>query len=133
VTMGLSYAYWRFTFSQTGTNYAGTRCFDLAITNEANNIHLASTYPISDEEGKQTIPYSFTIENTCEIFASYTITLEVTKESTLSSSYIASMLNSNEILTLNELEQTTVSDETLYKEAYILGTGSLGNGDSEDY
>ena len=133
VTMGLSYAYWRFTFSQTGTNYAGTRCFDLAMTNEANNIHLESTYPISDEEGRQTIPYSFTIENTCEIFASYTITLEVTKESTLSSSYIASMLNSNEILTLNELEQTTVSDETLYKEAYILGTGSLGNGDSEDY
>ncbi len=133
VTMGLSYAYWRFSFSQTGTNYAGTRCFDLAITSEANNINLASTYPITDEEGIKTTPYSFTIENTCEIFATYIITLEVTKESTLDSSYIASMLNSNEVLTLNELEQTTVSDDTLYKEAYILGTGSLGNGDSEDY
>ena len=43
------------------------------------------------------------------------------------------MLNSNAITTLSDLEATTVSDDTLYKEAYILGNGSLGQGDSEDY
>ena len=44
------------------------------------------------------------------MFASYIITLEVTKESTLDSSYIASMLNTNAIQTLDELETTEVSD-----------------------
>ena len=131
--IGVSYAYWRLTLSQTGTNRITSGCLELQLTKEENAINLEDAYPLTDEEGRQTIPYSFTVENTCDLFASYTITLEVTKESTLNSSYVASMLNTNAIQTLNELEQTTVSDSNLYKEAYILGTGSLGNGDSEDY
>ena len=131
--IGISYAYWRLTLSQTGTNRIMSSCLELQLTKEENAINLEDAYPLTDEEGRQTTPYSFTVENTCDLFASYTITLEVTKESTLNSSYVASMLNTNAIQTLNELEQTTVSDSNLYKEAYILGTGSLGNGDSEDY
>ena len=133
ITIGVSYAYWRLTLSQTGTNRITSSCLELQLTKEENAINLDDAYPLTDEEGRQTTPYSFTVENTCDLFASYTITLEVTKESTLNSSYVASMLNTNAIQTLNELEQTTVSDSNLYKEAYILGTGSLGNGDSEDY
>ena len=131
--IGVSYAYWRLTVSQTGTNKIATGCLKLELTKEENVINLENAYPIYDKEGRTLTPYSFTITNTCDMFASYTITLEVTKESTLNSSYVASMLNTNAIQTLNELEQTTVSDSNLYKEAYILGTGSLGNGDSEDY
>ena len=133
LVIGISYAYWRFTISQTGLNKLTSSCLELTLINEQNAINLEKAYPITDEEGKKTTPYSFTIENTCDMFASYTITLEVTKESTLDASYVASMLNTNAIQTLNELQTTTVSDSNLYKEAYILGTGSLGNGDSEDY
>ncbi len=133
ITIGVSYAYWRLTLTQTGTNRVMSSCLELTLTNEENAINLQNAYPLTDEEGRQTTPYSFTVENTCDLFASYTITLEVTKESTLNSAYVASMLNTNAIQTLNELETTIVSDSNLYKEAYILGTGSLGNGDSEDY
>ena len=133
LVIGISYAYWRFTISQTGLNKLTSSCLELTLINEQNAINLEKAYPITDEEGKKTTPYSFTIENTCDMFASYTITLEVTKESTLDASYVASMLNTNAIQTLNELSTTEVSDDSLYKEAYILGTGSLGNGDSEDY
>ena len=131
--IGVSYAYWRFTISQTGLNKLTSSCLELTLSKEGDAINLEKAYPITDEEGKKTTPYSFTIENTCDMFASYTITLEVTKESTLDSNYIASMLNTNAIQTLNKLEKTEASDDSLYKEAYILGTGSLGNGDSEDY
>ena len=131
--IGLSYAYWRFTISQTGFNKLTSSCLELTLSKEGDAINLEKAYPITDEEGKETAPYSFTIENTCDMFASYTITLEVTKESTLDASYVASMLNTNAIQTLDKLEKTEVSDDSLYKEAYILGTGSLGNGDGEDY
>ena len=131
--IGISYAYWRFVVTQTGTNRIASSCLELTLTNEENAINIEKAYPLTDEQGRETTPYSFTVENTCDLFASYTITLEVTKESTLDASYVASMLNTNAIQTLNELEATEVSDSNLYKEAYILGTGSLGTGDSEDY
>ena len=131
--IGVSYAYWRLTLSQTGINRIASTCLSLSLTKEENAINLVNAYPLLDEEGRQTVPYSFTVENTCDLFASYTITLEITKESTLNSNYIASMLNTNAIQTLDELETIAVSDSSLYKEAYILGTGSLGTGDSEDY
>ena len=131
--IGFSYAYWQITINQPGTNKIASSCFSLELTKEENLINLQNTYPITDEEGKELTPYSFTITNTCDMFASYTITLQVSKESTLKSEYVASMLNTNAITTLNELETTEISDGDLYKEAYVLGTGSLGNGDSEDY
>ena len=131
--IGISYAYWRFVVTQTGTNRIASSCLELTLTNEENAINIEKAYPLTDEQGRETTPYSFTVENTCDLFTSYTITLEVTKESTLDASYVASMLNTNAIQTLNELEATEVSDSNLYKEAYILGTGSLGTGDSEDY
>lgn len=131
--IGISYAYWRLTLHQLGRNEVTSGCLELILSKEGDAINFEKAYPITDEEGKETTPYSFTVENTCDMFASYIITLEVTKESTLDSSYIASMLNTNAIQTLDELETTGVSDDSQYKEAYVLGRGSLGNGDSEDY
>ena len=131
--IGVSYAYWKLTLHQLGRNEVTSGCLELILSKEGDAINFEKAYPITDEEGKETTPYSFTVENTCDMFASYIITLEVTKESTLDSSYIASMLNTNAIQTLDELETTEVSDDSQYKEAYVLGRGSLGNGDSEDY
>ena len=133
VIIGISYAYWFLNLKQLGTNKIASTCFSLELTKEENEIHLLKAHPITDEEGKELTPYSFTITNTCDMFASYTITLQVSKESDLKNEYVASMLNTNKIATLNELETTKVSDESLYKEAYVLATGSLGSGDSEDY
>ena len=131
--IGISYAYWRYTISQLGVNRLSSTCLELSLTKEENAINLQNAYPIVDEEGKNLTPYSFTVENTCDMFASYTITLEILNESTLSADYVATMLNSNAITTLSDLESTTVSDASIYKEAYILGTESLGTGDREDY
>ena len=110
--IGISYAYWRLTLHQLGRNEVTSGCLELILSKEGDAINFEKAYPITDEEGKETPPYSFTVENTCDLFASYIITLEVTKESTLDSSYIASMLNTNAIQTLDELETTGVSDDS---------------------
>ena len=123
---------WNITTSQDTTNTVYTKCFDVSITNQKNSIDLENTYPISDEKGKKLTPFSFTITNTCDIFASYTVNLESLKNTTLNSKFLKVMLNNEELKLLSNYESTdTVNTGSI--ESHILAKGSLGSGDSEDY
>ena len=133
VLIGASYAIWRVTLNQTGTNRIVASCLNLTLTNEENIINLQNAYPIYDEEGRTLTPYSFTITNTCDIFTSYIVQLEMSESSTLPTKYIRAMVNNEQILNLNEYEESTDYVNTGTTEARILARGSLGNGDSEDY
>ena len=59
--IGVSYAYWRLTLTQTGTNTIASSCLEVSITKEENPINLQKAYPITDEEGLSLTPYTFTI------------------------------------------------------------------------
>ena len=131
--IGGSYALWRVTLSQTGNNKIATGCLKLELTKEENLINLQNAYPIYDEEGKTLTPYSFTITNTCDMFASYIVQLEMTETSTLPTQYIRAMVNNEQILNLNEYEETKEYVNKDTTEARILTRGALGEGDSEDY
>ena len=131
-TIGISYAYWILTYTQTGVNKVAASCFSLSLTNEKNNINLSNAYPILDEEGKKLTPYSFTITNTCDLFASYTVNLEMLEDNTMPLKYINSMLNNESVTKLSALEdaKTTINGAVASK---ILVKGALGAGDSVDY
>ena len=75
VFVGISYAYWQLTLQQSGTNVVTTDCFNITFT-DSNDINLQKAYPITDSEGSSLVPYTFTIENTCDGPASYQINLE---------------------------------------------------------
>lgn len=130
--VGVSYAYWFLTFSSTNPNKLVTSCLSLSLTNEKNDINLEKAYPISDEEGKKLTPYSFTITNTCDLFLSYTINLEVLNDSTMPYKYIKAMINNEAITNLNNLEDnvTTLDNASISK---VLVKGTLGTDDSADY
>ena len=64
-----SYALWQITFQQATTNVITTGCFQIEFQDH-NPIHLGSAYPISDEEANELTPYTFTITNACNSFAS---------------------------------------------------------------
>ena len=130
--IGISYAIWTLNLSQKGFNKIAGSCFSLSLTNEKNNINLVNAYPITNEEGKKLTPYSFTITNTCDLFASYTVNLEILENNTLPIKYISSMINNENIIKLGELEdaKTTINGSVTSK---ILAKGSLGAGDSVDY
>ncbi len=123
---------WNITTSQDTTNTVYTKCFDVSITNQKNSIDLENTYPISDEKGKKLTPFSFTITNTCDIFASYTVNLESLKNTTLNSKFLKVMLNNEELKLLSNYETTDIVN-TGSIESHIMAKGSLGSGDSEDY
>ena len=130
--IGVSYSLWNISVSQDTINTATTKCFNVEITSQKNSISLENAYPISNEKGKKLTPFSFTITNTCDIFASYTVSLESLKGTTLSSKFLNAMINNEEIKKLSDYEATdTVNDGSI--ESHILAKGSLGSGDSEDY
>lgn len=130
--IGVSYAYWILSFSSVNPNKVATSCLSLSLTNEKNDINLTKAYPISDAEGKKLTPYSFTITNTCDLFLSYTVNLEVLNESTMPYKYIKAMVNNEAITNLNALEDNTATLDNA-STSKILAKGTLGTDNSADY
>ena len=121
--IGVSYAYWRLTLTQTGTNQIASSCFDITLMNEQNAINLQRAYPILDEEGMSLTPYTFTITNNCDTFAFYSVNLElletVLAENRLSSRFVKVMLDENTPTVLNTNTNVTPTLDNAY-EAYEL-------------
>ena len=59
--IGVSYAVWRISLVQTGSNKIVTSCFDVAFKEDSESIQLENVYPILDEEGIKGTPYTFTL------------------------------------------------------------------------
>ncbi len=132
--VGLSYSMWNMNISQDTNNVIATtsECFDVAITSQENAIKLENAYPISDTKGKSLTPFTFTVKNTCDMFASYSVSLESLKESTLPSEFLKVMVNDNEPKLLNSLDSTdTVNSGSI--ESRVLAKGSLSKDSSKDY
>ena len=132
VLIGISYAYYMVTASQTNKNRLASSCISISLTNEKNDITLNNAYPITDSEGKKLTPYQFTITNTCDIFISYNVNLEMLEGTDLSTNYIKTMVNSEAPYILSSLDSasTTIDKST---ESRTLAQGSLGSNDSVDY
>ncbi len=131
LVVGISYAAWRITLTQTNENTIATSCFNISFLEE-NNILLENVYPILDEDGKKLVPYTFTIKNNCEAYATYQVNLEIVNTSTLNSQNIKVMINEEEPIILNELTegQVTLDDA---KEAFILDTDALDKNEEKTY
>ena len=130
--IGLSYGYFLIRKNQENNNVAGSECFKLEFSNESEAINLSNMYPISDEEGKKQIPYSFTITNTCNMLAGYTVNMEMLEGTTLNSKYLDVLVNNEEIKLLSTYEatDTVIANST---ESRILTKGTLAYNDSVDY
>ena len=129
--IGVSYSMWNISVSQDTTNMAESKCFDLSISNQENSINLDNAYPISNDKGKSLTPYAFTVTNTCDITAEYSVNLEVLNSSTLSSNFIDVMFEGNINLLSNYDSTDKVNTSSI--ESRKLTTGILKSGDSKDY
>ena len=85
--VGSSYALFTRTFTSNKkiSVQAGTLKADFA---EGNRINLSNVAPMSDNNGMNTTPYTFTITNSGSVTAYYTIRNEVVSSNTLNNKYI---------------------------------------------
>ncbi len=130
LVIGVSYALWQMTLTQTEKNVVTTGCFKVEFTDQ-NPITLDKAYPISDEEGKSLTPYEFTLTNTCDSEATYYINLETitTVDKKISEKYLKASLKKgeNEVF-LNNLNSSYINlDKVLHEAstAYKLYQGVL--------
>ena len=133
IVIGISYALWTMNFSQTGHNQITSKCFRLEfIEEEDSNISLREAYPISDEDGRNLVPYTFKVVNECSAKAKYTIRLETLNTTTMDGKYIKNLLNHGVILPLNELEETDVTLENASK-SYVLMNSTINGHEEKSY
>ena len=133
--MGVSYAYYMVSVSQTNKNIVKSSCLNLSISNEENVIKLEKQIPIMNEEGKKLTPYTFTINNTCNSFIAYSLNLEELEGSTLSSKYIMTMVNGKAYVNMAYMASLRSTDNYYANsvESRVLVTGSLGPNASINY
>lgn len=129
--IGTTYAYFKLTIKQKDINLVETGCFDVTMINQENAINLDNAFPLTDEQGRTLTPFTFTLKNNCDLTASYNVNLEVLSGSTLSSAYVATLVNNGTINTLGNLPKTdttikgSIESRTIYK-------GILASGLSAD-
>lgn len=130
--VGMSYAYWSNTHSQSGENFVESKCFSTSFSDvDGSEINLTNSYPMVDVDGMKTKPYEFTITNTCDTYASYNINLDILNSTTLETSLLKVALGNvtPSIVADHELTSASVQNAT----SYILLQDGLGKGESKSY
>jgi len=131
VTIGITYAYWLVTKTQEGENVISSGCLDISLSNEANDISLTNQFPLSDEEGINLTPYTFTVTNNCNTSVDYQIALEaIGDESTALSSNALKVALNDEAKLFSSYKEVDTTVSGAY-EARKLGTGTLASKGSE--
>ncbi len=130
--IGTSFAFYQIVNTQTDENLVDVGCFNVSITKQENAINLENAYPISDEKGKSLTPFTFTLTNNCNVTAKYTVNLEVLKDSTMSTSFIKTLVNNGTISKLDALPKAETKNSGSI-EARTIASGILTPNSSVDY
>ena len=141
VLIGVTYAYYRITKTQTNSNVIGTRtCLNTTLTEETSEIVLSDAFPISDEDGLKQSPFTFTLTNNCNSYVKVTIALvseyrTSTNTAYLKDNYVKSNLstkgtNDGSSVILSTLSLGEVDTNT---EGYILKTTGLKNKEAKSF
>ena len=89
ILLGGTFALWFARNVQEGTNrIASLTCLATSINDVTDAININNAYPITNEDGMNTKPYSFSITNNCDIYVSVDITLEVQSLTTMPLEYV---------------------------------------------
>ena len=126
VIIGVTYAYWLVTKTQTNQNIISSGCLDISLSGEKNDIELQDQFPLSDVDGMKLTPYEFTVTNNCTTGVDYHINLESigTESTAIKASAIKAVINENTPKKLYEYVGTEPTINGAY-ESYTLLYGTL--------
>ena len=141
VLIGVTYAYYRITKTQTNSNVIGTRtCLNTTLTEETSEIVLSDAFPISDEDGLKQSPFTFTLTNNCDSYVKVTIALvseyrTSTSTSYLKDNYVKSNLSTKGTSDGNSVILSTLSlgEVDTNTEGYVLKTTGLKNKEAKSF
>ena len=141
IIAGVSYAYFFLRKEQTNDNVIGTRtCLDTTLNEQTSRILLEDAIPISDKDGLNQTPFTFSVTNNCDSYVKLTITIENENRESTSTS----LLNDNLIKinlspkgtttgTSKLLGILTLTDIEAGRKGYIIAETGLKGGETKEY
>jgi hypothetical protein len=119
-------------------------CGEFALHDKSASINLTNSYPMTDNMGLKTTPYTFDVKNTCDGSSSFNVYLIVTSDSEIPDNLVKINLDTNNKtdlvtnLTKYALENTSKQEfenksGKAIKQAYLLDTKSITNGASSTF
>ena len=141
IIIGVSYAYFMLRKEQTNDNVIGTRtCLDTTLNEQTSRILLEDAIPISDKDGLNQTPFTFSVTNNCDSYVKLTITIENENRESTSTS----LLNDNLIKvnlspkgtttgTSKLLGILTLTDIEAGRKGYIISETGLKGGETKEY
>ena len=141
VLIGVTYAYYRITKTQTNSNVIGTRtCLNTTLTEETSEIVLSDAFPISDEDGLKQSPFTFTLTNNCDSYVKVTIALVSEYRTSTNTAYLKDNYVKSNLLTKGTNDGSSVILSTLSlgevdtnTEGYVLKTTGLKNKEAKSF
>lgn len=135
--IGISYAYVSFTATGKGDNLIYSGCLKINFT-ETAGLKMLNAYPVTDEEGLNSEPYTFTIENICNTNAYYTATFNLINGSNLDNiSKTKIALDGDATITptfISELGDAILNETPVNTDAtYLLSEGYLEKGQTKTF
>ena len=135
IAIGTSYSLWTTTVHQESTNTIEVGCFRIDFNdtgfNWGANINLDKAYPITNNAGKLTQPYIFSITNQCSVASSYNVNLETLNTSTLDEKVLDVYFNDLSVKRYVDNISDGLSDDA--KSGMSLTRGYLGPGETVKY
>ena len=141
VLIGVTYAYYRITKTQTNSNVIGTRtCLDTTLTEETSEIALSDAFPINDEDGLKQTPFTFTLTNNCDSYVKVTIALVSEYRTSANTAYLKDNYVKSNLSTKGTNDGSSVILSTLSlgevntnTEGYVLKTTGLKNKEAKSF
>ena len=141
VLIGVTYAYYRITKTQTNSNVIGTRtCLNTTLTEETSEIVLSDAFPISDEDGLKQSPFTFTLTNNCDSYVKVTIALVSEYRTSTNTAYLKDNYVKSNLSTKGTNDGTSVILSTLSlgevdtnTQGYVLKTTGLKNKEAKSF
>ncbi len=103
ILISISYAYYIFNISQSGSNIVKTDCFEIKYSDDKET-ELKNAIPLLNKEAKELEPYIFTIKNVCNKDVDYKVNIETLENSTIDLKAVAARLDNNKKNILGELK-----------------------------
>ena len=141
VLIGVTYAYYRITKTQTNSNVIGTRtCLNTTLTEKTSEIVLSDAFPISDEDGLKQSPFTFTLTNNCDSYVKVTIALVSEYRTSTNTAYLKDNYVKSNLSTKGTTDGSSVILSTLSlgevdtnTQGYVLKTTGLKNKEAKSF
>jgi hypothetical protein len=125
------------------TSVSVSTCGTMTLSEETQSINLTNTYPMSDNKGLTTTPYTFDVTNTCTTDSTFNVYLVVLTDSTIDESNIKVNLDTTGTSLVSDLTKYSLKDNIntqfqtktgkTVKNTYLLDTKTITQNGTQSF